>query len=952
MRGQRGTVVGRDSDVRALVDTLRATGRTARAVLVTAGAGMGKTTVLEQAQRTAAQHGSAVVRLSWDGDDGGGHARDTAGAISLAEGGNLFLADPATGTASVPAAEMAQLRAAVRVGGVEGLSAFSQVLATAARRMPLALVVDGVERMPPPATDALGLLLRVFRPYGLPVVMTSRPWPARESHRAQLAAATDEVLELPPLRPADVAALVDRHATRRFGRPAEPALADTVSRALGTLAGNPQAVLSVLNTLDERDLIELDGLMCLTRAEKDLALDAEDAFLLGLGRSHTLPYSGTVAAAIVTARVLDHADVDIDDAFTMTPSAGARAVEHRLDRLITDRVLAADPQGRLSFTVPALAAALRTLPLQHDVQANSARYVTALTDKIGAEATGRSYPRLADRVAASGPLVDDGLAVPLLLAAAREEARANWPRATRAYAAALTRLTPYDPRTLGVLREASTRSLRHGDHAGLLALGAPLRTLLDPPHTGHTEHTEHTEDAGDAGEPAGLESVAVAGAWAALHEHRAPCAELADRFPAAAELTELGGLYGIGPLTPRQKTAAPHPAGTDRGHHGMPLPSPAELRLVAAAVGSHTELSRARADLPPDALDDQAMDRLGQAAAYGDLAGAFSAVLGDRYVAAPDGIAVQYQGMVRDYLTGDWDAALTAARRIEVRSRTGPAAGIPHLARALAAEIHWARGDIAHAHARLGLVPHTLTHPLAARARLALRFQSGQREQALEGAWHDMRRARVGGLLAGVERLLLGILSLATHDGRPHTVQRAMEELETLHEQAATPLTHEALLLARGIAHQDADSALAAHRLVKRRGDTHLGALCCMWLTHIADDPRPWLAEAVRDARRLGLGHSFRTAVSRAAQQRSIPLPRFRQVRDELTEADIRLIRMVSEGAPNRQIATELSCSPKTVEQRLTRLFRRTGCRTRTELAAFWLNKTPTNPRTASALQP
>ncbi|MFD4814841.1 hypothetical protein, partial [Streptomyces sp. NPDC058418] len=33
-----------------------------------------------------------------------------------------------------------------------------------------------------------------------------------------------------------------------------------------------------------------------------------------------------------------------------------------------------------------------------------------------------------------------------------------------------------------------------------------------------------------------------------------------------------------------------------------------------------------------------------------------------------------------------------------------------------------------------------------------------------------------------------------------------------------------------------------------------------------------------------------------------------------------------------------LACSEKTVEQRLTRLFRRTGCRSRVELAAAWLD--------------
>ncbi|MFM9441406.1 AAA family ATPase [Streptomyces acidiscabies] len=995
VRERRGAVVGRGGDIRTLTDALRATGGAARVLLVTAGGGMGKTTVLEEARRTAARAGTAVVRVGPAGEDDA-----TCG---------LALTDPDDRLAGLPGAVRSRLRAAGRVGGVEGLSALSGALASAARRVPLALAVDDVDRLPPPAADALGLLLRVFRPYGVPVVMTAG--------RARPSAPADHVLELPPLRPADVAGLVDLHVTRRFGRPADPALADAVSLALGSLAGNPRAVLSVLGTLDGQDLLELDGLMCLTRPAGDLRLAAEDAFPLGFGRSHEPPYSGTVEAAIVTARVLDHAEVHVDDAFRMTPSAGARALERRLDRLITDGVLAADARGRLSFAVPALAAALRTLPLARDVQANSARYVTSLAERIGAEATGRGHPRLADRVAESGTRVPDSVAVPLLLAAAREEARTDWHRSARAYAAALTRLAPDDPRTPGVLREASGLSLRHGDHDGLLALGEPLRAVLDSSPT------------------PGLESVAAARAWAALHQHRAPEAgKAAHGFPAAGELAALGGLYGIGPLTSRRApaadqtpetgagrhlpavgqipgaapglpltprhhtpesgpghrltaadhtpeappghpltatdhtpeavkgrplTAASHTSGADPGHpltprhhppesvpgHPLtPLPSPAELRLVAAALGGRAELSRARCEVPVDALDEGGLERLRQAAAHADLSGAFAAVLGDRYVTAADSVAARYRGMVRDHLAGDWDAALAAARRIEVHNP----AGTPYPARALAAEIHCARGDLVHARTWLGRVPDSLTHPLAGRARLAVRYWSGGAEEALEGAWYDARRARKDGQLAGVERLLLGVLSLAALDDRPYLVQQVVEELETLHEEADAPLTHEALLLARGLAHHDTDSALAAHRMIERRGDADLRVLCCMCLTHIADDPRPWLAEAVREARRLGLGGPFRTAAHRVARVRGIPLPRLRRADEKLSDADGRLLRMVSDGATNRRIAAELACSHKTVEQRLARLFQRTGCRSRTELAAFWLNENLTQPRTTA----
>ncbi|CBG67302.1 putative LuxR-family regulator [Streptomyces scabiei 87.22] len=262
----------------------------------------------------------------------------------------------------------------------------------------------------------------------------------------------------------------------------------------------------------------------------------------------------------------------------------------------------------------------------------------------------------------------------------------------------------------------------------------------------------------------------------------------------------------------------------------------------------------------------------------------------------------------------------------------------------LAAEMHCARGDIAYARAWLDLVPDTLTHPLAARTRLALRYQSGRAEEALNSARHDARQARKNGQLADVERLLLRILSLAALQDQPQTIQQTLEELETLHEEAATPTTYEALLLARGIAHRNTDSALTAHRLISRRGDVHLSIAASMCLADLADTPRTWLTEAMRNAQRLGLGGPFRTVVTRVTQRRDIPVPRFRQAHQTLSEPDIALVRMVSDGATNRQIAAQLACSHKTVEQRLTRLFRRTGTGSRTELAASWMNGTLTRP--------
>ena len=52
-----------------------------------------------------------------------------------------------------------------------------------------------------------------------------------------------------------------------------------------------------------------------------------------------------------------------------------------------------------------------------------------------------------------------------------------------------------------------------------------------------------------------------------------------------------------------------------------------------------------------------------------------------------------------------------------------------------------------------------------------------------------------------------------------------------------------------------------------------------------------------------------------------------------LTPSELRIARLVAAGATNRQAATWLHISPKTVEAHLTHVYRKTGTRSRTELA-------------------
>lgn len=69
------------------------------------------------------------------------------------------------------------------------------------------------------------------------------------------------------------------------------------------------------------------------------------------------------------------------------------------------------------------------------------------------------------------------------------------------------------------------------------------------------------------------------------------------------------------------------------------------------------------------------------------------------------------------------------------------------------------------------------------------------------------------------------------------------------------------------------------------------------------------------------------TPVRRIARPAPCPLESI------LTPSELRIARLVAAGATNRQTAAWLRISPKTVETHLTHIYRKTGARSRTELA-------------------
>lgn len=118
---------------------------------------------------------------------------------------------------------------------------------------------------------------------------------------------------------------------------------------------------------------------------------------------------------------------------------------------------------------------------------------------------------------------------------------------------------------------------------------------------------------------------------------------------------------------------------------------------------------------------------------------------------------------------------------------------------------------------------------------------------------------------------------------------------------------------------ESARSALAAGRLARRAGERTLAR---EWLERAVEllEPRGcvgFLAQARDEMSRLG----------------------GRQVNDStLTEAEYRVAELAAEGLTNPEIAAAAYLSVKTVEAHLSRVYRKLGVRSRSELAARWEN--------------
>jgi DNA-binding CsgD family transcriptional regulator len=521
---------------------------------------------------------------------------------------------------------------------------------------------------------------------------------------------------------------------------------------------------------------------------------------------------------------------------------------------------------------------------------------------------------LADYVARSGlALPIDQHMVAWLLELAEAAERQQPERGAHWCAAALRRLPPTGPQHARALAMLLSLVMQTGQYE-------LLREVL-------TRYATH----GCA--PVSSAEIRIAAVFVALYTGEPPAEDAVRALldAAIADGDEIGfGEWWFGRRLASSTAQAPDYEPIRRVGIREPM-SLGQIGLLRAALsGDPDACGRAwrevgRAASAPD------LDRLRVASAVVDLAEVARIVLGPRYRVPERGVLGVYHRVVREYTDANWSMALSAVHELELSGCGGTLAH--HAARLFAAEICAGRGQDSQARDWLAdAAPVPRLAALRAWVEIGLLASTGQERSAVALARRVCRTLREAPSRPGLDRLLIRAVWLAELIDDREGAAALLADIEDLHRRGTWTDTMEIVFMARGLVHRDAMYTQVAADLARRRGNRPALLEACLAVARLAEDPRPWLREAHEIAGQCGAS-ALLDRVRAVTRERGVSAPRPRGQREALSATEQRIIELIKDGLTNRQIALDLRVSEKTVENRLTRLFARTGCRSRVELA-------------------
>jgi DNA-binding CsgD family transcriptional regulator len=286
------------------------------------------------------------------------------------------------------------------------------------------------------------------------------------------------------------------------------------------------------------------------------------------------------------------------------------------------------------------------------------------------------------------------------------------------------------------------------------------------------------------------------------------------------------------------------------------------------------------------------------------------------------------------WMRGRWDEVLalirTASVDLEQRGVLVPA----QLLLCVACEVLVDRGDLDEAAgvANRFVTPiETLTRN-SALARARLRHAVGDRAGAYDLLTLERERAAGGGSVWKLAEVLRELVDVLIADQRTAEARDVATELEFVAGRTGWPECRVPALRARAIVDRDVDAARAYAELAKTEHWEVQQAHAALVLGELNDDPGQNLTLAYQLFDSYGATPlRRRAAAGLRARGRTVPRRRV-AAHSVLTETEEQLIRLVVGGYSNREIATALHYSTKTIEVYLSRVYAKTGCASRLEL--------------------
>ncbi len=906
-----GEFAGRDAELRVLDGCVE----TAGLVLVRAGAGAGKTALLREFRKRARSRGAHVIAFGCgdvpEWDDFGtvpvmaavraelpkiGDARVAAAVAAVARGSTPETYSSAPARAAL-FADLVRFFFALRGDGA------------------VVVLADDVHTAPRPEA-----IIEAAYQAGCAVVAACRT--DAGGGPARLSAMARRILDLPPLPADETASLLEALAGGRL----DDAVAPAVFTALGSLAGNAGTLSAVFGELvrDGR-FAEVLGHRCLADPDRPIALPSGHPLV-----RHVTRFGELGAELVALAHRSDLFGVDDLPAFAAATGRDLDRCGRAVDDLVVAGALDHDEYGRLSVPCPALVpAVVRACPVdlpavhraiaEHLLRAGPGGVAGAEPAGVAGQVAAAEPAGVAEHVSPAESAV---VAEHVALAEPAGHIAPAEPAIVAEHVALAGPALPPNPALVALLEREADRVGRHDPATAARCHRAALRHC----EPGSATHSRVLSTA--------LRLLIRTGDYRCLGD-------------VVAEAVAAGFAEGV-----RYELAVS--AALVAVHLGGPVPEPVRSALAveasgraaldfAAAFGAGSYALAGEAAFGAFRGEPVGADwarGLEQAGDQHDILSLNRLLVGPGYGEPKSGPMAVFGRLTRNFTRGEWAGIPSDARRLEL---TG---GIPsplrQFTRVIAAEIHASWGEPDRAAQWLAKVSADFPfRAIRTWVEIGIAYRAGDWDRARERGWAaypDIVGDPVHpGDLVGLRWFLVRMGYLEKQAGNVGKLQVLCRDAKRLHARHPGVTLGIAELILRGLAENDRAAAAEAVDVLRRHGNRPELMRALITVAFLAEDPRPWYHEAYEIAEQLG-GEWLRTSVTASMKESGVAAPSRRSGVVALTGDEERIIGLIQQGLTNRQIAAAVRVSEKTVESHLTKLFAKTGCRSRLDLATASLD--------------